>query len=123
MKKSTDIKAIFSAIYMGLDSVKLGLQKIEKEFVDIEPEPFYPREGTIFVKASVEMGIPRPYLVELPATRADTKPGVVAFYDREDGMGDWRNWLEDVRSGRINVLWCPVHGSVNNETYLDAWKL
>lgn len=123
MKKSTDIKAIFSAIYVGLESMKLGLQKIEREFTADEPEPFYPREGTIFVKGSSELGIPRPYLVEPPTTRADSRPGVVAFYDREDGMGDWRNWLGDVRSGRINVLWCPVHGAVNNETYLGAWKL
>ena len=123
MKKSTDIKAIFSAIYVGLESVKLGLQKIEREFTAEESESFYPREGTIFVKASAELGMPRPYLVEPPATRATPQPGTVAFYDREDGMGDWRNWLGDVRAGKIIILWCPVHGSVNNETYLKAWKL
>lgn len=123
MKKSADTKAIFSAIYAGLESVKLGLQKIEREISAEETESFYPREGTIFVKTSSEVGMPRPYLVEVPQPRSSFQPGVVVFYDREDGVGDWKNWLGDVRSGRITVLWCPVHGSVNNETYLKAWKL
>ena len=116
-----DLKVVFSAIYGGLDALRSGVQKLEEELKEESPRNFYPMVGTVFLDQ--QSPSPRPLIVEPQKDLAVKEPGSVAFYDREEGMGDWRNWLSDVRSGRIEVLWCAKHGSCGNSDYLKLWSL
>ena len=63
-------------------------------------------------------------LVEDKRDRTVETYGTIAFYDRDHGMGDYPNWLENVRSGKVKILWCPALGRVDsNEVYLAHWEV
>jgi len=116
-----EMKGIFSTIYGALDALKAGVQKLEAEIGEEPKRSFYPEVGTVFVSKTV--GSTGPFIVEPQKDLSVATPGAVAFYDRVEGMGDWKDWLSDLRAGNIQVLWCPKHGSVGNEDYMHLWGL
>ena len=89
----------------------------------IKTPSFYPAVGTVFViPQSGSQG--KPCLVESKEQLTVTGTGWVCYFDRDEGMGDYPRWLDDVKSEALSVLWCPKAGLVkNNEDYLTYWGL
>ena len=78
-------------------------------------EDFYPQEGTMFVYKQVS------YIVEskenLSVLSDETKD--VACYSLVNGFEDFSDWTSLVKSGEVDVVWCPKNGRVkSNDAYL-----
>lgn len=85
---------------------------------------FYPLPGTAFC----DKGSPAKILVvessENLAAINDLDDGFVAVHSLECGFEDFEGWLEKVKKGSIEVVWCPDMKRVsNNKDYLTHWKL
>lgn len=96
---------------------------ISRSTATIKTPAFYPATGTVFVMPHAETQ-GKPCLVEGKEQLSVAGTGWVCFFDREEGMGDYPRWLEDVKTGVLKVLWCPNMGPVKcNEDYLTYWGL
>lgn len=39
-------------------------------------------------------------------------------------LGDFHQWVDAVKSKKISVIWCPVHGRIaDNNDYISKWNL
>jgi hypothetical protein len=106
-----------------LDYIAMMLRGIiDKLIPTVRPPCFYPLVGTVFIDTLVKPH--RPLFVENKNLLADQKDNWVCFYDREEGLGDYPRWLDDVKSDILKVIWCPEAGSIKeNEDYFTYWGL
>lgn len=77
---------------------------------------FYPEVGTVFIDTLAGEAA-RPLVVEdRGLVSIDHHPcaGIVVFYDREEGLGEYPDWATDVIDGRIRVIWSPRLGIVGD---------
>lgn len=85
---------------------------------------FYPEEGTAFCDKTKSQKL---FVIESQDNVAvvnNVEDGFVAVHSLDDGYDDYPNWLDSVKSGTIEVVWCPVMKRVsNNKDYLNHWKL
>jgi len=102
-----------------------------KDLVDLvknetnEKRSFYPEEGTAFCDKSLSPA--QLSIVESKDNLSaifDHNDGHVAFFNQENGSGDFSNWVQSIREGLIEIIWCPVHGRIlNNDHYIELWGL
>lgn len=94
--------------------------KVHKDLV--AKDSFYPKEGTAFIDKGYD---PPKLLITEPSTEliSNYTGDCVAFYCRDNGIGEFPRWLESVRNGSIEVIFCPKKGKItSNEVYLAYWK-
>lgn len=85
---------------------------------------FYPQEGTAFCDKQNTQKLLIVESEENLAAINNAQDGFVAVHSLHDGYDDFPNWLESVKSGKIEVVWCPEMKRVsNNKDYLNHWKL
>jgi len=89
-----------------------------------EKTTFYPEQETAFCDKSSTQKLLIVESQENLAVINDLEDGFVAVYSLESGHEDFANWLQSVKDGKIEVVWCPVMKRVeNNKDYLKHWKL
>ena len=94
--------------------------KVHKDLMG--KDQFYPRPGTAFIDKGYD---PPKLLITEPSTElvSNYTGDCVAFYCRDNGVGEFPRWLDSVRNGSIEVIFCPQRGRVSsNEEYLTFWK-
>jgi hypothetical protein len=106
-----------------LEAIKDLIDLVKSESND--STHFYPAAGTAFYDKSTS---PTSLLIVEQKSDlsviSDPKQGFVAFFCSENGVGDFPNWVESVRDGSIEVVWCPVHGRIaDNNDYIKKWNL
>lgn len=83
---------------------------------------FYPATLTSFFKPG--LGTQEVLLSVAEAEDGPVKYGTVNFVDASGEECYWDDWLGSVRSGLIEVVYCPKMGRVNsNSDYLKYWGL
>lgn len=94
--------------------------KIHKDIM--EKDEFYPKAGTAFVDKGYDP--PKLLISESSEELISNYSGdCVAFYCRDNGIGEFPRWLESVRNGSIEVIFCPKKGKIfSNEEYLKFWN-
>ena len=94
--------------------------KVHKDLMG--KDQFYPKPGTAFIDKGYD---PPKLLVTEPSTElvSNYTGDCVAFYCRDNGIGEFPRWIDSVRNGSIEVIFCPQKGRVSsNEEYLTFWK-
>lgn len=94
--------------------------KVHKDLMG--KDQFYPRPGTAFIDKGYD---PPKLLVTEPSTElvSNYTGDCVAFYCRDNGIGEFPRWIDSVRNGSIEVIFCPQKGRISsNEEYLVFWK-
>ena len=94
--------------------------KVHKDLMG--KDQFYPKPGTAFIDKGYD---PPKLLITEPSTElvSNYTGDCVAFYCRDNGVGEFPRWLDSVRNGSIEVIFCPQKGRVSsNEEYLVFWK-
>lgn len=82
---------------------------------------FYPENYTAFFKPG--MGTQDKLLLAV-STEGQVKPGSISFVDMSGDECFWDDWLGSVRSGLIEIVYCPRMGRVaSNGDYLKYWGL
>lgn len=82
---------------------------------------FYPENYTAFFKPG--LGTQDKLLLAV-STEGQVKPGSVSFVDMSGDECCWDDWLGSVRSGLIEIVYCPRMGRVaSNGDYLKYWGL
>jgi hypothetical protein len=94
--------------------------KIHKDIMG--KDDFYPTPGTAFIDKAYSP--PKLLISEKTEELSSNYTGdCVAFYCRDNGIGEFPRWLESVRNGSIEVIFCPKKGKISsNEEYLTFWK-
>ena len=94
--------------------------KIHKDIM--RKDDFYPKEGTAFIDKGYNP--PRLMIIEPASELISNYSGdCVAFYCRHNGIGEFARWLDSVRNGSIEILYCPKKGRISsNQEYLDYWN-
>lgn len=94
--------------------------KVHKDLMG--KDQFYPRPGTAFIDKGYD---PPKLLITEPSTElvSNYTGDCVAFYCRDNGIGEFPRWIDSVRNGSIEVIFCPQKGRISsNEEYLVFWK-
>ncbi len=94
--------------------------KVHKDLMG--KDQFYPKPGTAFIDKGYD---PPKLLITEPSTElvSNYTGDCVAFYCRDNGIGEFPRWIDSVRNGSIEVIFCPQKGRVSsNEEYLTFWK-
>jgi len=94
--------------------------KIHKDFMG--KDSFYPLAGTAFIDKGYSP--PKLLITESANELISNYTGdCVAFYCRDNGIGEFPRWLDSVRNGSIEVIFCPKKGKISsNDEYLLYWK-
>lgn len=112
---------------VGLDAKNLVLE-VKKLIDEVRSESrvhFYPEVGTAFCDVSTSS---KQLLVVEPqedlSVFSNSSEGYVSCRCPVFGSRDFPSWLNSVKSGSIEIVWCPVIGRVHdNEQYLSHWNL
>lgn len=113
----------FQRLDTSLNIIEAIIKEAEDSVSHTDPMAliFYPDEGTVFIDTKAGK-YARPLIVENKKTFFPTQSNhdnVVIFYDREEGVGEYPDWIADLFSGRIKVIWCPQLGTViSNDDYI-----
>jgi hypothetical protein len=94
--------------------------KIHKDI--LKKDSFYPEPGTAFIDKGYH---PNRLMITEPNTELPTNfsGDCVAFYCRHNGIGEFPRWLDSVRNGSIEVIFCPKKGKIDsNDQYLSYWN-
>lgn len=94
--------------------------KIHKDLMG--KDQFYPKPGTAFIDKGYN---PPKLLITEPSMElvSNYTGDCVAFYCRDNGIGEFPRWLDSIRNGSIEVIFCPKKGKISsNEEYLAYWK-
>lgn len=82
---------------------------------------FYPENYTAFFKPGLGT---QDKLLLVVSSESQVKPGSVSFVDASGDECCWDDWLGSVRSGLIEIVYCPRMGRVaSNGDYLKYWGL
>ncbi len=85
---------------------------------------FYPLPGTAFCDKSSPAKVLVVESSDNLAAMYEIEDGFVAVHSLDGGFEDFESWLEKVKKGSIEVIWCPEMKRVsNNKDYLSHWKL
>lgn len=134
VRDEDDLREVFSSLRGVLtllrerygDGVVGELDTLEDCILSLErkcfppPPQFYPPVGTVFVEG--EGGIP--LVVVERNIMFPNSPGGISFHDHADGIGEYPDWLERVRDGGVEIVWCTRMGKVpSNGDWLKSWGL